>query len=95
LGLSSWAGGAQSESNAWLRIKEWQQANPEIDLAVLPVSDCSIAFRPEHSSPQIFPSAPQPPEWLQQLTPEQNRLWQSAKEAEFVFQRFFRSAIGA
>ena len=41
LGLSSWAGGAQSESNAWQHIKEWQRANPEIDLAALPPTDAS------------------------------------------------------
>ncbi len=87
LGLSGgWSGG--TESNEWQRIKEWQQANPEVDLSVMPVSDCWLGITPERSSPQIYPLAPQPPEWLQQLTPEQKQLWQAAKEAEFVSQDF-------
>ncbi|HTX22530.1 MAG TPA: HAMP domain-containing sensor histidine kinase [Candidatus Aquilonibacter sp.] len=88
LGLSSWKGGVQSESNAWQRIKEWQQANPEINLPAMPVSDCWLDLKSESSSPQIYPLAPQPPEWLQQLTPEQNQLWQAVKKAEFVSEDF-------
>jgi len=78
LGLSSWAGGAISESNAWVHIKAWQQANPEIDLAKLPPVDSS-SFLQTH--PEMMP--PQPPDWLGQLNPEQQQLWQSAKQAEF------------
>jgi signal transduction histidine kinase len=89
LGLAGgWVGGPQTESNEWQRIKEWQQANPEVDLSVMPVSDCGLGISPERSSPQIYPPAPQPAEWLQQLTPEQKQLWQAVKEAEFVSKDF-------
>jgi len=76
LGLSQWAGGAATESNAWQRIKEWQQANPEIDLAAQPPSDGSVKVSPESLLPQ-------PPHWLAELNAEQRQLWQAAKQAEF------------
>jgi signal transduction histidine kinase len=77
LGMSSWAGGAQSESNAWQRIEDWRRANPEIDLAAMPPSDGSVKC----SSVTMLP---QPPDWLGQLNPEQQQLWQAAKRAELV-----------
>lgn len=81
LGLSQWAGGFNSENQAWQRIKAWQQANPEIDLPAMPISDCRIGFRPKfYSSPEIYSPAPQPPDWLRQLTPQQKQLWQTIKE---------------
>ncbi|MEI8288133.1 MAG: ATP-binding protein [Verrucomicrobiota bacterium] len=78
LGISSWAGGARAESNAWVHIKVWQQANPEIDLLKLPPVDSSNYYDPK---PEMMP--PQPPDWLAQLNPEQQQLWQSVKRAEF------------
>ncbi|HEX9047856.1 MAG TPA: HAMP domain-containing sensor histidine kinase [Verrucomicrobiae bacterium] len=78
LGLSQWANGAADESNAWQRIKAWQQANPGIDLLSLPPTDGS--WCEEH--PEAMP--PQPPDWLGQLNPEQQRLWQAARQAEFA-----------
>jgi signal transduction histidine kinase len=77
LGSSRWAGGAQSESNAWQRIKDWQRANPEIDLPAMPPSYGSV----ELSS---VTTLPQPPDWLAQLNPAQRQLWQAAKESEFI-----------
>ena len=90
LGLSSWTGGAASESNAWVHIKAWQQANPEVDLMKLPPADSSSYLE---AQPERMP--PQPPEWLGQLNPEQQQLWQSAKQAEFQAGDFFaaQSAI--
>jgi len=90
LGLSSWAGGMQSESNAWQRIKAWQQANPEVDLFALPPADAGSYWE---GRPEMIP--PQPAEWLGQLSPEQQRLWQTAKESEFVLKDFstVRAAI--
>jgi TolA-binding protein len=79
LGLSQWAGGAPTESNAWQRLKEWQQANPEIDLATLPLADANTFLGTE---PEMMP--PQPPDWLGQLNAEQQQLWQAAKRAELV-----------
>ncbi len=67
----------------WWRIKEWQQANPEIDLATLPPTDADNFVE---RKPEVMP--PQPPEWLGQLTSEQQQLWQAAKDAEFVTQDF-------
>ena len=67
----------------WRRIKEWQQANPEIDLTTLPPADADIYWE---AQPEVMP--PQPPEWLGQLTPEQQQLWQAAKAAEFVTRDF-------
>jgi signal transduction histidine kinase len=78
LGLSSWAGGAPTESNAWQRIKVWQQANPEIDLFKLPPVDSSSYLE---TQPEMMP--PQPADWLAQLNPEQQQLWQFAKQAEY------------
>jgi signal transduction histidine kinase len=78
LGLSGWAGGAPTESNAWLRIKAWQQANPDIDLNKLPPVDSSSYWE---TQPEMMP--PQPADWLGQLNPEQQQLWQAAKQAEF------------
>ena len=53
LGLSGWAGGASDESNAWVRIQAWQQANPEIDLAELPPMDSGsyLETQPETMPP--------------------------------------------
>ena len=78
LGLSSWSGGRQTEDAEWQRIKEWQQANPEINLATLPPTDAN-SYLAAH--PEMMP--PQPPDWLGQLNPEQQQLWQAAKESEF------------
>jgi signal transduction histidine kinase len=78
LGLSSWVGGAAAESNAWQNIKAWQQANPEIDLMKLPPVDSSSY---SETQPELMP--PQPADWLGQLNPEQQQLWQSVKQAEF------------
>ena len=83
LGLSQWAGGAPSESNAWLRIQAWQQANPEIDLAGLPPTDANNYYEPE---PEEMP--PQPPDWPGQLNTEQLELWQAAKQSEFISKDF-------
>ncbi|HXA45463.1 MAG TPA: HAMP domain-containing sensor histidine kinase, partial [Candidatus Angelobacter sp.] len=78
LGLSSWVGGESAESNAWQHIKAWQQANPEIDLMKLPPVDSSSY---SETQPEMMP--PQPADWLGQLNPEQQQLWQSVKQAEF------------
>jgi signal transduction histidine kinase len=83
LGLSQWSGGAPTESNAWQRIKEWQQANPEIELAKLPPADADSYLV---AQPETMP--PQPPDWLGQLNPEQQQLWQATKESEFVAKDF-------
>ena len=83
LGLSSWAGGAPAETNAWLRIQAWQQANPEIDLTNLPPADPSSYVE---TQPEMMP--PQPPEWLGQLNPEQQKLWQCVKQAAFQVDDF-------
>jgi len=87
LGQSTWAGGATSESNAWVYIHQWQQANLEIDLAALPPSDSYAKMSAD------APSETLPPDWLGRLTPEQQQLWQAAKEAEFASQDF--SAVSA
>lgn len=79
LGLSSWSGGQPTQDAAWQRIKDWQEANPEIDLATLPPADASSYLE---ANPEM--TLPQPPEWLGQLTAEQQQLWQAAKEAEFL-----------
>jgi signal transduction histidine kinase len=73
VGLSGWAGGAATESNEWQRIKVWQQANPEIDLLMLP-----NVYRADRH----LPMPPEPPEWLTQLDSRQQQLWQSLKQAE-------------
>jgi signal transduction histidine kinase len=78
LGLSGWQGGAASESNAWQRIKSWQQENREIDLSIQPPTDASSYLE---TQPETMP--PQPPDWLGQLSPEQQQLWQAAKASEF------------
>ncbi|HPY29497.1 MAG TPA: HAMP domain-containing sensor histidine kinase [Verrucomicrobiota bacterium] len=83
LGLGSWKGGQPTADAAWRRIKEWQRANPEIDLATLPPADVDSYWE---AQPEVMP--PQPPEWLEQLTPEQQQLWQAAKAAEFVTRDF-------
>jgi len=82
LGQSSWAGGAPNESNAWVRIKQWQQANPEVDLATLPPSDGYDRISPDTVA------ANTPPDWLGKLTLEQQQLWQAAKESEFISRDF-------
>ena len=78
LGQSAWAGGSQSESNAWQHIKNWQQTNPEIDLATLPPVENDNYYEPR---PEKMP--PETPAWVGQLDEEQQRLWQAAKAAEF------------
>ena len=78
LGLSQWAGGAPTESNAWRHIKAWQQQNPEIDLLkLLPAETSSYVETKAETMP------PQPADWLGQLTPEQQQLWAAVKQAEF------------
>lgn len=78
LGLSHSSGGSQTEGAEWQRIKEWQQANPEIDLATLPPTDANDYVE---AQPEMMP--PQPPDWLVQLNSNQQQLWQAAKETEF------------
>lgn len=84
LGLSQWVGSTQSEDAAWERIQTWRQANPDIDLAAMPVADCRVSTQDELSSPLLYPLLPAPPAWLSELTPEQRRLWQQAEQAEFM-----------
>ena len=83
LGLSSWQGGDESESNAWAYIKSWQQENPEIDLYSLPATDGEGYAA---TQPETMP--PQPAEWLGQLKPAQRQLWQSAEADEFAANDF-------
>lgn len=78
LGLSQWKGGAIDESNAWQRVNQWQQANPEIDLLKQPTVEPSSYYEQQ---PETMP--PQPPPWLSELNPQQQQLWQAAKQAEF------------
>ena len=79
LGLSSWAGGALDESNAWQRIKTWQQANPEVNVSTQPLVEGANSYA--ETRPETMP--PQPADWLGQLNPEQQRLWQAAEASEF------------
>ena len=89
LGLSQWAGGGSRKRR---RLpcnisKTWGQANPGVDLSAMPLSDCALSAGDEvslPSYPKFYPSAPPPPEWLQQLTLEQEHLWESANECRFV-----------
>ncbi len=81
LGLSSWAGGAVTESNEWQRIRDWEQANPEIDLLTLPPAE-QDAYGAD--GPLAMP--PEPPAWLAQLTAEQQALWLAVKQAELAGQ---------
>jgi signal transduction histidine kinase len=79
LGVMGFGGGKKSQDEAWQRMKVWQQANPEIDLATLPPVDANSYLE---TQPETMP--PQPADWLGQLNPEQQQLWQAAKRAEFV-----------
>ena len=88
LGHSAWAGGQSSVDAAWQRIKDWQQANPELDLLTLPPADAISYFEEQ---PEKAP--PQPPEWLGQLTSEQQQLWQAAKDSEFITKDFSAAQI--
>jgi signal transduction histidine kinase len=88
LGLSSWSGGRPTEDAEWQRIKEWQQANPEIDLATLPPTDAGSDW---FSQPETAP--PQPPDWLGQLNPEQQQLWLAAKTSEFSARDFSAAPV--
>ncbi len=83
LGLSQWAGGATSESNAWKHIKAWQLAHPEINLSVMPQATPGSYVE---AQPETMP--PQPPEWLGQLNAGQQRLWDLARQLEFVAKDF-------
>jgi signal transduction histidine kinase len=86
LTLASWSGGSKAENVAWQQIKTWQEANPGIDLFAMPLCDCSVSLHDEPwgpSQPRTYTSVPQPPMWLQQLTPEQDQLWQYARECRF------------
>ena len=75
-GWSVWGGSVQQEREARDDLKAWQQANPEIDLSSQPPAQVYLKF-------QATPLTPQPPVWLQQLTPDQRQLWDSAQESEF------------
>ena len=79
LGLSSWAGGRSTQEAAERRIEEWHQANPEIDITALPPADARLYIEEQ---PETMP--PAPPEWLGQLTADQQQLWLEAEESEFV-----------
>jgi signal transduction histidine kinase len=81
---SRMTGSGKSEAATLQRLKDWQQANPGVDLSAMPVSDCVLNVRGEFSSPQIYPLSPQPPDWLEKLSPEQRRLWHEEEKAEFV-----------
>lgn len=83
LGLSKWSGGAQTEETERQRIREWQQANPEIDLVTLPPTDANDYLVEQ---PETMP--PQPADWLVRLNPIQQQLWQTAKQSEFSARDF-------
>ena len=85
LGFSrwAWANGVTADT-VRQHLAAWQKANPELDLATLPTCDGILSPQPDSSSPRLYPQAPQPPDWLTELTPEQSRLWQSARESEFA-----------
>ncbi len=78
IGLTHWQGGSQSEVDAWRRIKLWQQMNPEIDLSAQP----PVVSEGYEMTIETMP--PHPPDWLAQLNPEQQQLWQLAKESEIA-----------
>ena len=84
LGFSQWAwvNGVTADT-VRQHLETWQRNNPGIDLAQMPTCDCWLSLQPERLSPKLYPEVPQPPEWVHELTPEQSRLWQSAKELEF------------
>ncbi len=75
LGLSSWAGGAVTESNEWQRIENWRQANPEIDLFAQP-----FAHRSSDNGGRHLSMPPLPPEWQAQLDSKQRELWQTLQQ---------------
>ena len=84
LGLSGWGGGAKTAAEVWQRIKAWQAANPDIQLADMPAADCRVGTTTGFSEPKPYPVAPLPPGWVEKLSPEQQRLWQAVETAEFT-----------
>jgi signal transduction histidine kinase len=82
LGLSGgWAGGQPDQEAAQRRITTWESANREMDLPSQPLVAGFLKFQKEARLPR-------PPAWLEQLSPEQQKLWQSAQESEFVSRDF-------
>ena len=88
LGWLTWGREANAEEQAWVTVKTWQAANPDLDLSHLPVSDVDICTTPRfnspYSSPQLYPSAPQPGDWVTKLAPEQRQLWQAVESVEYA-----------
>ncbi len=84
LGLTQRADSIRVEDATGERIQTWRQANPDIDLAAMPVADCRVSAQDELSSPLLYPLLPVPPAWLTELSPEQRRRWQQAEQAEFM-----------
>ena len=88
LGWMTWGAGTKQEEKAFQSVKTWQAANPDFDLLNLPVSDVDISATPHfnspYSSPKLYPSVPQAPEWVAKLTPEQRQLWQAVEAAEYA-----------
>ncbi len=86
LGLGEWSGNSDRES-VEQHLQTWKQANPDIDLSAMPLSDGLVSTRPGNTRNlaliQEYPLAPQPPEWVGQLAPAQAQLWQEAAKAEF------------
>jgi hypothetical protein len=66
------------------QIASWQRANTGINLSNCPVSDLFMSESEERSSPPNYLLSPLPASWPQELTFEQQQLWQAAQAAEFV-----------
>ena len=84
IGLSSWQDGVKDESNAWVNVKGWQAAHPELKLADQPSANGLLDAQPGASSPKPYPAAPQPPDWVERLTPKQRQLWRQVEALEYL-----------
>ncbi len=83
LTLGGWAPGTDRKA-VQEQIASWQRANPRINLSNCPVSDVFMSEREERSSPGDYLLWPLPASWPQELTFEQQQLWQAAQAAEFA-----------
>ncbi|MCL5097491.1 MAG: HAMP domain-containing histidine kinase [Candidatus Omnitrophica bacterium] len=65
-------------------LASWQSSNPGLEAAKAFPVQCDFDASGRLISPLDYPENPVPPDWLRQLTPEQARTWQQARQADLV-----------
>ncbi len=81
---SNRAAGVMLPSSNIAGVQEWEEKHPGLKLAELALPSGSVLADGTMLEPLDFPSAPMPPEWFRELSPDQRKLWQAARQSEMA-----------